>query len=120
MPCCSPSLLGVGPRVRSFLRDYDALQSLALALIYLQVRIPLVCRLRRPDRPGPPAACRSPRDRPTSALVLAAALAVSACDVKPGDGIGFERPLVFPTVVGDILAASVLSVILVVERDGEL
>jgi hypothetical protein len=40
--------------------------------------------------------------------------------VKPGDGIGFERPLVFPTVVGDILAASVLSVILVVERDGEL
>lgn len=29
---------GIGPRVRSFLRDYDALQSLALALIYLQVR----------------------------------------------------------------------------------
>ena len=53
MPCCPPSLLGVGPRLRSFLRDYDALQSLALALIYLQVRIPLPCRLRRPDRPGP-------------------------------------------------------------------
>lgn len=53
MPCCPPSLLGVGPRLRSFLRDYDALQSLALVLIYLQVRIPLPCRLRWPDRPGP-------------------------------------------------------------------
>ncbi|XP_066396959.1 uncharacterized protein [Miscanthus floridulus] len=41
MPCCPPPLLGVGPRLRSFLRDYDALQSLALALIYLQI----VCAL---------------------------------------------------------------------------
>ncbi|XP_020182739.1 uncharacterized protein [Aegilops tauschii subsp. strangulata] len=33
---------GIGPRVRSFLRDYDALQSLALALIYLQIGCALI------------------------------------------------------------------------------
>ncbi|ONM52456.1 uncharacterized protein [Zea mays] len=42
MPCCPPSLLGVGPRLRSFLRDYDALQSLALVLIYLQIGCALI------------------------------------------------------------------------------
>jgi hypothetical protein len=38
VPCwpCPPPL-GLGSRLRSFLRDYDALQSLAVALIYLQV-----------------------------------------------------------------------------------
>jgi hypothetical protein len=64
------------------------------------------------------AACRPPA-RSSSALVLAAAPAFSACDVKPGDGIGVERALVFPTVVGVILAGSILSVVVVVERDGE-
>ncbi|KAM0824054.1 hypothetical protein ACQ4PT_070464 [Festuca glaucescens] len=38
MPWCP----GIGPRVRSFLRDYDALQSLALALIYLQIGCALI------------------------------------------------------------------------------
>ncbi|KAF7001041.1 hypothetical protein CFC21_016792 [Triticum aestivum] len=33
---------GIGPRARSFLRDYDALQSLALALIYLQIGCALI------------------------------------------------------------------------------
>ncbi|CAN6165600.1 unnamed protein product [Urochloa humidicola] len=42
MPCCPPPLLVVGPRLRSFLRDYDALQSLALALIYLQIGCSLI------------------------------------------------------------------------------
>ncbi|GJN09887.1 hypothetical protein PR202_ga27936 [Eleusine coracana subsp. coracana] len=41
MPCCPPPL-GFGPRLRSFLRDYDALQSLALALIYLQIGCALI------------------------------------------------------------------------------
>ena len=40
--------------------------------------------------------------------------------MKPGDGIGFELALVFATVLGVILAASILSVVVVVERDGEL
>uniref|UniRef100_A0A0E0LIL1 Uncharacterized protein n=1 Tax=Oryza punctata TaxID=4537 RepID=A0A0E0LIL1_ORYPU len=40
--CCCPAALGIGPRLRSFLRDYDALQSLALALIYLQIGCALI------------------------------------------------------------------------------
>lgn len=34
MPCCSSSL---GSRIRSWLRDYDCLQSVAVVLIYVQV-----------------------------------------------------------------------------------
>lgn len=52
--------------------------------------------------------------------MLAAAPAISACDVKPGHGVRFERALVFPTAGGVILAAPILSVILIVECDGEL
>ncbi|TVU39980.1 hypothetical protein EJB05_13425 [Eragrostis curvula] len=40
MLCCP--LPGLGSRLRSFLRDYDALQSLALALIYLQIGCALI------------------------------------------------------------------------------
>ncbi|KAG8081146.1 hypothetical protein GUJ93_ZPchr0007g5033 [Zizania palustris] len=40
--CCCPATLGIGPRLRSFLRDYDALQSVALALIYLQIGTALI------------------------------------------------------------------------------
>lgn len=102
MPCCPPLLLGVGPRLRSFLRDYDALQSLALALIYLQVRIP-------PPLASPPAvgSALAPLGRLPGpheiglllARVLAAAAAFSIRGVKPGYGIGFERAVIFPTVV---------------------
>ena len=52
-------------------------------------------------------------------MLSAAPAAVSACDVKPGGGIGLERALVFPSVVGVTLAASILSVVVVVQRDGE-
>ncbi|KAL5198057.1 hypothetical protein ABZP36_001569 [Zizania latifolia] len=40
--CFCPATLGIGPRLRSFLRDYDALQSVALALIYLQIGCALI------------------------------------------------------------------------------
>jgi hypothetical protein len=54
MPCCPcPPPLGLGPRLRSFFRDDDALQSLALALIYLQVRPP---RTHSPAIPSPASA----------------------------------------------------------------
>ncbi|RWV92831.1 hypothetical protein GW17_00044762 [Ensete ventricosum] len=39
MPCCSSSL---GSRIRSWLRDYDCLQSVAVVLIYVQIGCALV------------------------------------------------------------------------------